>query len=182
MIRRPPRSTLFPYTTLFRSLVRRDIQILELLPRELLVPRQVEVRPVVNPFEFLPTEGKLVLDVVGILGVMGQLVLRVLVEPQLVGPHAQAGQPLHTLLAPELEPFEIRTRLHEELHLHLLELTRPKNEVAGGDLVPERLADLRDPERDLLARRLQHVEVIDVDPLRRLGAEIDDRRETAQGI
>src|SRR2546430_10557052 len=62
MIRRPPRSTLFPYTTLFRSwneaLVGRDIQILELLPRELLVPRQVEVRPVVNPYEFLPTEGK----------------------------------------------------------------------------------------------------------------------------
>src|SRR3712207_8721438 len=26
MIRRPPRSTLFPYTTLFRSLVHRDVQ------------------------------------------------------------------------------------------------------------------------------------------------------------
>src|SRR3712207_4166452 len=26
MIRRPPRSTLFPYTTLFRSLIQRDIQ------------------------------------------------------------------------------------------------------------------------------------------------------------
>src|SRR5439155_7173858 len=58
----------------------------------------------------------------------------------------------------------------------LLELTGPKDEVAGGDLVPERLADLRDPEGDLLARRLQHVEIIDVDPLRRLGAEVYDRR------
>src|SRR2546428_9469948 len=27
MIRRPPRSTLFPYTTLFRSIARRDLQL-----------------------------------------------------------------------------------------------------------------------------------------------------------
>src|SRR2546430_3903148 len=31
MIRRPPRSTLFPYTTLFRSAARRDAQLVELL-------------------------------------------------------------------------------------------------------------------------------------------------------
>src|SRR2546429_677440 len=115
------------------------------------VPRQVEVRPVVNPFEFLPTKGKLVLDVVGVLGVVRQLVFRVLVEPQLVGPHAQSGQPLHPLVAPELEPLEVRARLHEVLHLHLLELAGPKDEVAGSDLVPECFADLRDPEGDLLA-------------------------------
>src|SRR2546430_4957170 len=30
MIRRPPRSTLFPYTTLFRSMVARDILLAEL--------------------------------------------------------------------------------------------------------------------------------------------------------
>src|SRR2546422_6174181 len=29
MIRRPPRSTLFPYTTLFRSLFRKDRQVVE---------------------------------------------------------------------------------------------------------------------------------------------------------
>src|SRR5438034_2269954 len=42
MIRRPPRSTLFPYTTLFRSIIRgeikftrfRDVQIEDLLGRE----------------------------------------------------------------------------------------------------------------------------------------------------
>src|SRR2546426_5508582 len=36
MIRRPPRSTLFPYTTLFRSLMRQhgaDLELLEKLPR-----------------------------------------------------------------------------------------------------------------------------------------------------
>src|SRR5438034_7598397 len=48
MIRRPPRSTLFPYTTLFRSLhhvrdealVRRRVQVLEFLAGVLLMPRQ----------------------------------------------------------------------------------------------------------------------------------------------
>ena len=42
----------------------------------------------------------------------------------------------------------------EELHLHLLELARAEDEVPGRDLVAERLADLRDAERDLLPRRL----------------------------
>src|SRR3712207_5644328 len=32
MIRRPPRSTLFPYTTLFRSLLVRTVNVLELFP------------------------------------------------------------------------------------------------------------------------------------------------------
>src|SRR3712207_8084874 len=37
MIRRPPRSTLFPYTTLFRSLRRRDHEVLDLHDRRLRV-------------------------------------------------------------------------------------------------------------------------------------------------
>ena len=43
----------------------------------------------------------------------------------------------------------------------------------GRDLVPERLADLRDPERRLAARDLGDVLEVDEDPLRRLGAEVD---------
>src|SRR2546430_12076003 len=35
MIRRPPRSTLFPYTTLFRSIERHQQRLAELLPRVL---------------------------------------------------------------------------------------------------------------------------------------------------
>src|SRR2546422_2439731 len=38
MIRRPPRSTLFPYTTLFRSPIARDLEV----PRLQLLGRQVE--------------------------------------------------------------------------------------------------------------------------------------------
>src|SRR2546422_7694533 len=52
MIRRPPRSTLFPYTTLFRSLLPRDHEVLEApeggqgVPQ--VAPREGAVRPVVR--------------------------------------------------------------------------------------------------------------------------------------
>ena len=65
---------------------------------------------------------------------------------------------------------------HEELHLHLLELARAEDEVAGRDLVAERLADLRDAERRLLARRRLHVGEVDEDALRGLRAQVRDRR------
>src|SRR3712207_8912292 len=34
MIRRPPRSTLFPYTTLFRSILGKNVRTLSFIPRE----------------------------------------------------------------------------------------------------------------------------------------------------
>ncbi len=49
------------------------------------------------------------------------------------------------------EPLEFGAGLDEELQFHLLELAGPEDEVAGGDLVSEGLADLADPERDLPA-------------------------------
>src|SRR3712207_8891895 len=47
MIRRPPRSTLFPYTTLFRSSVAGDLQSLVQVPRPFRVESdQLEVGPI----------------------------------------------------------------------------------------------------------------------------------------
>ena len=75
-----------------------------------------------------------------------------LVELEPVGSEPQRLVPLHPLALPVLEPLHvIARRVDEELHLHLLELARPEDEVARGDLVAERLADLGDPERQLLA-------------------------------
>ena len=78
-------------------------------------------------------------------------------------------------LDPVAVPLLRLGRRDEELHLHLLELERAEDEVAGRDLVPERLADLRDPERRLAARDLEHVLVVDEDPLGGLGSEVDLR-------
>src|SRR3712207_8925387 len=44
MIRRPPRSTLFPYTTLFRSV----LELAEFDPEQILVPAGVQGEPVVG--------------------------------------------------------------------------------------------------------------------------------------
>ena len=74
-----------------------------------------------------------------------------------------------------LEPLLGFGRRHEELHLHLLELARPEDEVAGRDLVAEGLADLGDPEGGLLAGELEHVLEVDEDPLSGLGAQVGDR-------
>ena len=63
----------------------------------------------------------------------------------------------------------------EELHLHLLELAGAEDEVAGGDLVAEGLADLGDPEGRLLAGEAEHVLEVDEDALRGLRAQVDLR-------
>src|SRR2546422_5533342 len=54
MIRRPPRSTLFPYTTLFRSDVSRTVKV-EFLA-DLASAGSWEFRPVVRTFEVHPGE------------------------------------------------------------------------------------------------------------------------------
>src|SRR6185436_9537062 len=135
-----------------KPLVRLGIEVLELLARVLLMVRQIEVGPVVDPLELVPAERELVLDVVGVLGVMRELVFAMLMPAQLLGPDAERLDPFHPLRAPELEPLVLAARLDEELHLHLLEFTGAENEIAGGNFVAERFAHLRDPERNLLAR------------------------------
>ena len=81
--------------------------------------------------------------------------------------------PLEALVAPVLVPLLGLGRRHEELHLHLLELAGAEHEVARRDLVAERLADLGDAERRLLAAGLQHVGEVDEHALRRLGPQVD---------
>src|SRR5271155_3185810 len=93
-------------------------------------------------------------------------------KAQVAGTDAQLHIPPLALLEPMLEPFLSVGGRHEELHLHLLELACPEDEVAGGYLVAERLPDLRDPERGLLAGELQHVLEVDEDALRGLRAQV----------
>src|SRR5437867_4307946 len=103
-----------------------------------------------------------------------------LMELQPVRADAKTPMPLHTQCLPVLEPLHIRSiwgrspRIHEKLHFHLLELASSKDEISRRDLVAKCLADLRDPERDLLTRRLLDVEKVDVDPLRSFRTQIDD--------
>src|SRR5256885_15684447 len=88
---------------------------------------------------------------------------------------AVARVPAISLLDPVVEPVVGLARRDEVLHLHLLELARAEEEVAGRDLVAERLADPRDTERRLAPRKLEHILEVDEDPLGRLGAEVRGR-------
>ena len=144
-------------------------------PDDLRVVAQVEVAPVVDALELLPAEREAVLHVDRLLGVVGQLVRRVLAEAETGGIDAVGLVPGLALRQPLLERLRrALLRPHEVLHLHLLELAHPEHEVAGRDLVAEGLADLRDAERDLLARALLDVLEVDVRALGGLGAEVDD--------
>src|SRR5438876_756551 len=98
-----------------------------------------------------------------------------------VGPHAEplgreteVRVPAQALLAPVLEPRIVVTGPHEELELHLLELARAEEEVAGRDLVAEGLSNLCDAEGNLETRSLDHVPEVDEDALRRLRPEVGD--------
>src|SRR5919202_166268 len=92
-------------------------------------------------------------------------------------PHSEPWKPNRysmstALVDPVLVPLLVRAGLDEELHLHLLELAGPEDEVAGGDLVAEGLPDLSDAERRLLPGRTHHVGEADEDALRGLRPQV----------
>ncbi|EOD65990.1 putative transcriptional regulator [Amycolatopsis vancoresmycina DSM 44592] len=148
----------------------------QVLARVVRVRRQVEVGAVRDALELAPlltgVEREPVLDVDGALRVVRELFLRVLVVAQVVGLDAEVRVPLRALVDPVLVPALVLARLDEELHLHLLELARPEDEVARRDLVAEGLADLADAERRLLPRRRLDVGEVHEDALRGLRAEV----------
>ena len=93
----------------------------------------------------------------------------------MVGADSQVEVPVQPLIEPVLEPPLGLVGRDEVLHLHLLELARAEDEVAGGDLIAEALADLGDSERRLLARELQVVLEVQEDALGGLGPQVDGR-------
>ena len=106
-----------------------------------------------DPLKLLPAEWEAVLHVDGALGVVGQLVWGMLAHAQTLRRNAVRLVPLESAWQPL---FECRggglIGAHEHLELHLLKLAHAEDEVSWADLVAERLADLGDAERDLLAR------------------------------
>ena len=85
---------------------------------------------------------------------------------------AKAQQPVLAVVLPVGEPLQVGVGLAEELALHLLKLAGTEGEVARGDLVAERLADLADAEGQLAAGRALDVRKVDEDALRGLGAQV----------
>ncbi len=136
---------------------------------------EIEAAAVGDAFEFAEIgggEGVEVFDVDAGLGIVGEFVGGVVAEAEVLGLDAQAQPPLHALVAPEFVPRERLIGRAEELHLHLLKLARAEDVIARGHLVAEALADLRDAEGNLDARRVENVAVVEEDALGGLGAKV----------
>ena len=114
------------------ALARGGVDVLELLAGVLGVLAQVEVAAVGDPLELRPADREQVLDVAGGARVVGELLGVVRAQAQVVGADPEPRLPAHPLLEPVLEPLSGLGRRHEELHLHLLELARAEDEVAGA--------------------------------------------------
>ena len=136
---------------------------------------EIEVGAVGDTFQLTPRvagEAELVLDVGGPGRVVRQLLQWMLEEAEVVGIDAEVDVPLQPGVDPVLMPLFGGVRFDEELHLHLFELAGAEDEVAGGDLVAETLADLADAERRLAPRGGDHIGEVDEDALRGLGPQI----------
>ena len=68
---------------------------------------------------------------------MGELVGAVGAEAELLLADPELGVPAHPLIQPALVPLRGVGGRDEVLHLHLLELACPEDEVPRGDLVAE---------------------------------------------
>ena len=130
-------------------LVGHRIQVFHALAAVLLVLRQVVIRPVRHAPQFAPAKGEQELKVCGRFGIEGQLLRLMVPQPQALFPDAQAQQPVFAEGTPVVEPLQILTGLAEEFQFHLLKLPHTEDEVAGGNLIPEALADLGDARRKL---------------------------------
>ena len=144
----------------------------EVLARVLRMPREVPVAPVVDALDLLPAKGEAELDVHGLLGVVRKLILGMGPRAQVLRAQAELRVEAQAFLEPVREPLLPLRGMAEELELGLLELPGAEREVARVDLVAEGLADLRDPEGDLLARRLPHALEVGEDRLAGLRAQI----------
>ena len=147
---------------------------------------QVIVGPVRDAPQLAPSEGEQELNVRGRLGVEGELLGVVVAHAGLFGLEAEGHQPVPAEILPVFEPLEVGVGLAEELELHLLELTGAEGEVAGCDLIAERLTDLADAEGDLLPGCSLDIFEIDKNTLSSLGTQIDGRAgilgDTLEGL
>ncbi len=113
---------------------------------------QIEVGAVRDAFELAPVgtlEAEAVFDVDGALRIVRELLFGMLVVAQVLRLHTEVEVPLGARVDPVLLPCLVGAGFDEELHLHLFELARTEDEVAGRDFVAEALAGVRDAERRL---------------------------------
>src|SRR2546428_5883737 len=145
---------------------------------------EIKVGAIGNAHQFIPltlflfTFGEeAILNIDGALGIVRQLFWRLFVQPQVFFRDAKVLKPLIAGIDPFLVCRFVFARSHEVFHLHLLKLTRAKNEIAWSDFVAKRFADLRHAKGQLAPAGVQYVEKIYEDALCGFGTKISKASE-----
>ena len=94
-------------------------------------------------------------------------------KAQMIAVNTQIRQKAHTVILIILVPFHIRSRLTEELQLHLFKFSGTENKVSRCNFITEALTDLSDTKWQLLTHGALYVFKIDKHPLCRFRAQID---------
>ena len=135
---------------------------------------QVVVGAVCHTHELAPfaaLETKTVLNVDGARRVVRAVVLRNIEPAHVLGVNTQVNKPVPAVFNPCVKVFICFVGVNEVFDLHLLEFAGAEDEVAGGDLVAERLTDLPDTEGRTFTGRSHHIVEVYEDALRGFGAQ-----------
>src|SRR5437899_1257520 len=98
-------------------------------------------------FLIITLRKKTILNIDRAFGIVRQFFLWLFVEPKVLARNAEVNEPLQTGVNPFLVRLFIFARPDEIFHLHLLELARAKDEVAGRYFVAKRLSNLGHTKR-----------------------------------
>ena len=153
-------------------LVGLGVEVFHALAAGLHVLGKVIVGSVRNAPKLAPAEGEEVLEVGSCLGIEAKLLGGMVTESEMLLVYAEAKKEVTAVASPVLEPLKVGAGLAEELKLHLLELSYTEDEVAGSDLVSERLTYLTNAERNLFTCGSLNVVEVYENTLSSLGTEI----------
>ncbi len=157
---------------IFHHILALALPVNQLLAADVGMLGQVIVGAIRHTPQLTPAEGEQELKVSGSLGIEAQLFGFMVAEPQVFVLQTDGQQPVVAESPPIIEPLKIGAGLAEELQFHLLKLPDAENEVARGDLIAERLADLADAERQFLPGGTLYVVEVYKDALSCLRTEI----------
>mmetsp|Transcript_13127 Transcript_13127/g.37407 ORF Transcript_13127/g.37407 Transcript_13127/m.37407 type:complete len:390 (-) Transcript_13127:301-1470(-) len=151
------------------------IKVFQVLSRSLRMLSEIIVTASGNSHKLLFSKGEAKGDVGTGESIMGQRITLMYIPPHQIIAQTDTEQKVLGLFQPLLMlrlPHLLATGWDEVFHLHLLKLPRPKDEVAGRNLIPERLANLRNTKGDLGPGRAHYVLKVDEDALRRLRTKV----------
>ena len=148
------------------------VKVAHILSGHFLMTAQVIVGTVCDTPQLAPAEREEELDIGSCLRVERQFFFLMVTNPHFLVFDTQLFQPVHTVIFPVSEPFQICIRFAEELQLHLLELSGTESKVTRRNLVTEGLTDLSDTERNFLSGSSLYIFKVDKNTLGSLRTKV----------